>query len=91
MQFIQNVNKLPSEWLHLNYSRFQEQIFVSDKWMTLIWLVSNLIIVTYDTNDDYTLEAEQKQQGERKLKELGKKRAKTKRERGWRDKTVLRS
>lgn len=64
--------------MHLNYSRFQEQIFVSDKWMTLIWLVSNLIIVSSNTNDDYTLEAEQKQQGEKKLKELGKERQKLK-------------
>lgn len=62
--------------MHLNYSRFQEQIFVSDKWMTLIWLVSNLIIVSSNTNDDYTLEAEQKQQGEKKLK--GKERQKLK-------------
>ncbi len=36
--------------------------------LTLIWLVSNLIIVSSKTNDDYTLEAEQKQQGEKKLK-----------------------
>ncbi len=36
--------------------------------LTLIWLVSNLINVSYKTNDDYTLEAEQKQQGEKKLK-----------------------
>lgn len=64
--------------MHLNYSRFQEQIFVSDKWMTLIWFVSNLIIVSSNSNDDYTLEAEQKQQGEKKLKELGKERRKLK-------------
>ncbi len=76
--------------MHLNYSRFQEQIFVSDKWMTLIWLVSNLIIVNSNTNDDYTLEAEQKQQGEKKLKELGKERQKLK-ERENDDKNVLQS
>ncbi len=36
--------------------------------LTLIWLVSNLINVSSKTNDDYTLEAEQKQQGGKKLK-----------------------
>lgn len=76
--------------MHLNYSRFQEQIVGSDKWMTLIWLVSNLIIVSYDTNDDYTLAAEQKQQGERKLKELREKRAKNE-EKEWLDENVLQS
>ncbi len=40
--------------------------------------MSNLIIVSSNTNDDYTLEAEQKQQGEKKLKELGKERQKLK-------------
>lgn len=38
--------------------------------------MSNLIIVSSNTNDDYTLEAEQKQQGEKKLK--GKERQKLK-------------
>lgn len=58
--------------------------------MTLIWLVSNLIIVSYDTNDDYTLAAEHKQQGERKLKELREKRAENE-EKEWLDENVLQS
>lgn len=42
--------------------------------------MSNLIIVSYDTNDDYISAAEQKQQGERNLKELRDKLGETE---GW--------